>query len=85
MWVSLQLALPLFVLQVIAERRLHAAGDVPPNARFLGRRQLVLMFRYTHLLHHRRSYLFSRVRAGTDRLRVGVDVVKFLALPIGLS
>ena len=57
MWVSLQLALPLFILQVIASIVVRAAaGDVPPHAaRLLGRGAVRAdAVDLEPVLHHRR-------------------------------
>jgi peptide/nickel transport system permease protein len=90
MWVSLQLALPLFVLQLIASTAFalllalfrHTALD------FWGVVTCVLMLSISSLFYIIvGQYFFSRVLklAPISGYVGGWDVVKFLVLPIGLS
>jgi peptide/nickel transport system permease protein len=90
MWVSLQLALPLFVLQLIASTAFalllalfrHTALD------FWGVVACVLMLSISSLFYIIvGQYFFSRVLklAPISGYVGGWDVVKFLVLPIGLS
>ena len=90
MWVSLQMALPLFVLQVIASTAFalllvmfrHSALD------FWGVVSCVLMLSISSLFYIIvGQYLFSRVLmlAPISGYVSGWDAAKFLVLPIGLS
>ncbi len=90
MWVSLQMALPLFVLQVIASTAFalllvmfrHSALD------FWGVVSCVVMLSISSLFYIIvGQFLFSRVLmlAPISGYASGLDVFKFLALPIGLS
>ena len=90
MWVSLQLALPLFILQVIASTAFALLLVLFRHSRldFWGVVLCVVMLSISQpVLHHRRPVpLLARAQAGADLgLRGGLDAVKFLVLPIGLS
>ncbi|CAD5365862.1 Peptide ABC transporter permease [Rubrivivax sp. A210] len=90
MWVSLQMALPLFVLQVIASTAFalllvmfrHSPLD------FWGVVSCVVMLSISSLFYIIvGQYMFSRVLmlAPISGYASGLDAAKFLALPIGLS
>jgi peptide/nickel transport system permease protein len=90
MWVSLQLALPLFVLQVIASTVFALLLVMFRHTRwdFWGVVLCVLMLSISSLFYIIvGQYLFSRVLrlAPISGYAPGLDVVKFLLLPIGLS
>jgi len=90
MWVSLQLALPLFVLQVIASTVFALLLVMFRHTRwdFWGVVLCVLMLSISSLFYIIvGQYLFSRVLrlAPISGYAPGLDVVKFLMLPIGLS
>jgi peptide/nickel transport system permease protein len=90
MWVSLQLALPLFVLQVIASTAFALLLVMFRNTRldFWGVVACVLMLSISSLFYIIvGQFLFSRVLklAPISGYAAGLDVIKFLALPIGLS
>jgi len=90
MWVSLQLALPLFVLQVIASTVFALLLVMFRRTRwdFWGVVLCVLMLSISSLFYIIvGQYLFSRVLrlAPISGYAPGLDVVKFLLLPIGLS
>ena len=90
MWVSLQLALPLFVLQVIASTAFALLLVMFRNTRldFWGVVACVLMLSISSLFYIIvGQFLFSRVLklAPISGYAPGLDVIKFLALPIGLS
>ena len=90
MWVSLQLALPLFVLQVIASTAFALLLVMFRHTRldFWGVVACVLMLSISSLFYIIvGQFLFSRVLklAPISGYAAGLDVVKFLALPIGLS
>ena len=90
MWVSLQLALPLFVLQVIASTAFALLLVMFRHTRFdlWGVVACVLMLSISSLFYIIvGQYLFSRVLklAPISGYAGGLDVVKFLALPILLS
>ncbi len=90
MWVSLQLALPLFVLQVIASTVFALLLVMFRRTRwdFWGVVLCVLMLSISSLFYIIvGQYLFSRVLrlAPISGYAPGLDVVKFLMLPIGLS
>ncbi len=90
MWVSLQMALPLFILQVIASTAFalllvmfrHSALD------FWGVVACVVMLSISSLFYIIvGQFLFSRVLmlAPISGYAGGLDLFKFLSLPIGLS
>jgi peptide/nickel transport system permease protein len=90
MWVSLQMALPLFVLQVIASTAFALLLVMFRNSRldFWGVVSCVLMLSISSLFYIIvGQYLFSRVLklAPISGYAPGLDAVKFLILPIGLS
>ncbi|MDE2147328.1 MAG: ABC transporter permease [Burkholderiales bacterium] len=90
MGVSLQLALPLFVLQVIASTGLALLLVMFRNSRldFWGVVACVLMLSISSLFYIIvGQFLFSRVLrlAPISGWAGGLDAVKFLLLPIGLS
>jgi len=90
MWVSLQLALPLFVLQVIASTAFALLLVMLRNSRldFWGVVSCVLMLSISSLFYIIvGQYLFSRVLklAPISGYAPGLDAVKFLILPILLS
>ena len=90
MWVSLQLALPLFVLQVIASTAFALLLVMFRHSRldFWGVVTCVLMLSISSLFYIIvGQFLFSRVLrlAPISGYAPGLDVIKFLALPIGLS
>jgi peptide/nickel transport system permease protein len=90
MWVSLQLALPLFLLQVIASTAFALLLVMFRHTRldFWGVVACVLMLSISSLFYIIvGQYLFSRVLklAPISGYAPGLDVVKFLALPILLS
>ena len=90
MKVSLQMALPLFVLQVIASTAFALLLVLFRHSRldFWGVVSCVLMLSISSLFYIIvGQYLFSRVLklAPISGYAPGLDVVKFLVLPIGLS
>ena len=90
MWVSLKLALPLFVLQVIASTAFALLLVMFRHSRldFWGVVSCVLMLSISSLFYIIvGQYLFSRVLklAPISGFANGFDAVKFLVLPIGLS
>ena len=90
MWVSLQMALPLFVLQVIASTAFALLLVMFRNSRldFWGVVSCVLMLSISSLFYIIvGQYLFSRVLklAPISGYAPGLDAVKFLLLPVGLS
>jgi len=90
MWVSLQMALPLFVLQVIASTAFALLLVMFRNSRldFWGVVSCVLMLSISSLFYIIvGQYLFSRVLklAPISGYAPGLDAVKFLILPIALS
>ena len=90
MWVSVQLALPLFVLQVIASTAFALGLVMFRHTRFdfWGVVACVLMLSISSLFYIIvGQYLFSRVLklAPISGYAGGLDVVKFLILPIGLA
>ena len=90
MWVSLQMALPLFVLQVLASTAFALLLVMLRNSRldFWGVVSCVLMLSISSLFYIIvGQYLFSRVLklAPISGYAPGWDAVKFLLLPIGLS
>ncbi len=90
MGVSLQMALPLFVLQVIASTAFALLLVMFRNSRldFWGVVSCVLMLSISSLFYIIvGQYLFSRVLKLTpiSGYAPGLDAVKFLALPVGLS
>jgi peptide/nickel transport system permease protein len=90
MWVSLQMALPLFVLQVIASTAFALLLVMFRNSRldFWGVVSCVLMLSISSLFYIIvGQYLFSRVLklAPISGYAPGIDAVKFLLLPVGLS
>ncbi len=90
MWVSMQLALPLFVLQVIASTALALLLTMFRHTRldFWGVVTCVVMLSISSLFYIIvGQFLFSRVLklAPISGYAGGLDVVKFLALPIALS
>jgi len=90
MWVSLQLALPLFILQVIASTAFALQLVMFRNTRldFWGVVACVVMLSISSLFYIIvGQFLFSRVLklAPISGYTNGLDVIKFLALPIGLS
>ena len=87
---SLQLALPLFVLQVIASTAFALLLVLFRNSRldFWGVVSCVLMLSISSLFYIIvGQYLFSRVLklAPISGYAPGLDAIKFLVLPIGLS
>ncbi|MBE0550287.1 MAG: ABC transporter permease [Rubrivivax sp.] len=90
MWVSLQMALPLFVLQVLASTAFALLLVMFRNSRldFWGVVSCVLMLSISSLFYIIvGQYLFSRVLklAPISGYAPGLDAVKFLVLPIALS
>ena len=90
MWVSLQMALPLFVLQVIASTAFALLLVMFRNSRldFWGVVSCVLMLSISSLFYIIvGQYLFSRVLklVPISGYAPGLDAIKFLLLPIGLS
>ncbi|MDE2613536.1 MAG: ABC transporter permease [Burkholderiales bacterium] len=90
MWVSLQLALPLFVLQVIASTAFALLLVMFRHSRldFWGVVACVLMLSISSLFYIIvGQFLFSRVMrlAPISGYAPGFDAVKFLVLPIALS
>ena len=90
MWVSLQLALPLFILQVIASTAFALLLVMFRHSRldFWGVVVCVLMLSISSLFYIIvGQFLFSRVLklAPISGYVGGFDAVKFLLLPIGLS
>ena len=90
MWVSLQMALPLFVLQVIASTAFALLLVMFRHSRldFWGVVACVLMLSISSLFYIIvGQYLFSRVLklAPISGYAPGLDAIKFLALPILLS
>jgi peptide/nickel transport system permease protein len=90
MWVSLQMALPLFVLQVIASTAFALLLVMFRNSRldFWGVVSCVLMLSISSLFYIIvGQYLFSRVLklVPISGYAPGIDAVKFLVLPIALS
>ena len=90
MWVSLQLALPLFVLQVIASTAFALLLVMFRHTRwdFWGVVLCVLMLSISSLFYIIvGQFFFSRVLklAPISGYAPGLDVIKFLILPIGLS
>ena len=90
MWVSLQMALPLFVLQVIASTAFALLLVMFRHSRldFWGVVSCVLMLSISSLFYIIvGQYLFSRVLklAPISGYAPGLDAVKFLVLPIALS
>jgi len=90
MWVSLQMALPLFVLQVIASTAFALLLVMFRNSRldFWGVVSCVVMLSISSLFYIIvGQYLFSRVLklVPISGYAPGIDAVKFLLLPIGLS
>ena len=90
MWVSLQMALPLFILQVIASTVFALLLVMFRNSRldFWGVVACVLMLSISSLFYIIvGQFLFSRVLklAPISGFVAGLDAVKFLLLPIGLS
>ena len=90
MGVSLQMALPLFVLQVIASTAFALLLVLFRNSRldFWGVVSCVLMLSISSLFYIIvGQYLFSRVLklAPISGYAPGLDAIKFLVLPIGLS
>ncbi len=90
MWVSLQMALPLFMLQVIASTAFALLLVMFRNSAldFWGVVSCVVMLSISSLFYIIvGQFLFSRVLmlAPISGYAPGLDAVKFLALPIGLS
>ena len=90
MWVSLQMALPLFVLQVIASTAFALLLVMFRNSRldFWGVVSCVLMLSISSLFYIIvGQYLFSRVLklVPISGYAPGFDAIKFLALPVALS
>jgi peptide/nickel transport system permease protein len=90
MWVSLQMALPLFVLQVFASTAFALLLVMFRHSRldFWGVVGCVLMLSISSLFYIIvGQYLFSRVLrlAPISGYAPGLDALKFLVLPIGLS
>jgi peptide/nickel transport system permease protein len=90
MWVSLQMALPLFVLQVIASTAFALLLVMFRHSRldFWGVVSCVLMLSISSLFYIIvGQFLFSRVLrlAPISGYAPGLDAIKFLLLPIGLS
>jgi peptide/nickel transport system permease protein len=90
MWVSLQMALPLFILQVIASTAFALLLVMFRNSKLdvVGVVSCVLMLSISSLFYIIvGQYLFSRVLklAPISGYAPGLDAIKFLLLPIGLS
>ena len=90
MWVSLQMALPLFILQVMASTAFALLLVMFRNSRldFWGVVSCVLMLSISSLFYIIvGQYLFSRVLmlAPISGYAPGLDAAKFLVLPIALS
>ena len=90
MWVSLQMALPLFLLQVIASTAFALLLVMFRHSKldFWGVVSCVLMLSISSLFYIIvGQYLFSRVLklAPISGYAPGLDAVKFLVLPIALS
>jgi peptide/nickel transport system permease protein len=90
MWVSLQMALPLFILQVIASTAFALLLVMFRNSKLdvVGVISCVLMLSISSLFYIIvGQYLFSRVLklAPISGYAPGLDAIKFLLLPIGLS
>jgi peptide/nickel transport system permease protein len=90
MWVSMQMALPLFILQVIASTVFALVLVMFRHSRwdFWGVVLCVLMLSISSLFYIIvGQFLFSRVLklAPISGYAPGLDAVKFLLLPIGLS
>jgi peptide/nickel transport system permease protein len=90
MWVSIQLALPLFVLQVIASTAFALVLLLFRHTKldFWGVVACVLMLSISALFYIIvGQYLFSKLLrlAPISGYSPGWDLIKFLALPIGLS
>ena len=90
MWVSLQMALPLFVLQLLASTAFALLLVMFRNSRldFWGVVACVLMLSISSLFYIIvGQFLFSRVLrlAPISGYAPGLDAIKFLALPILLS
>ncbi|MFM2065689.1 MAG: hypothetical protein RLZZ584_598 [Pseudomonadota bacterium] len=90
MWVSLQMALPLFILQVIVSTAFALLLVMFRHSRldFWGVVTCVLMLSISSLFYIIvGQYLFSRVLklAPISGFAPGIDAVRFLLLPIGLS
>ena len=90
MWVSLQMALPLFVLQVIASTAFALLLVMLRNSwlDFWGVVSCVLMLSISSLFYIIvGQYLFSRVLklVPISGYAPGLDAIKFLMLPVGLS
>jgi peptide/nickel transport system permease protein len=90
MWVSLQMALPLFVLQVIASTAFALLLAMFRNSKldFWGVVSCVFMLSISSLFYIIvGQFLFSRVfkLSPISGYAPGLDAVKFLLLPIGLS
>jgi peptide/nickel transport system permease protein len=90
MWVSLQLALPLFVLQVIASTAFALLLAMFRNSKldFWGVVSCVFMLSISSLFYIIvGQFLFSRVfrLSPISGYAPGLDAVKFVLLPIGLS
>jgi peptide/nickel transport system permease protein len=90
MWVSMQMALPLFILQVVASTVFALVLVMFRHSRwdFWGVVLCVLMLSISSLFYIIvGQFLFSRVLklAPISGYAPGLDAVKFLLLPIGLS
>ena len=90
MWVSLQMALPLFILQVMASTSFALLLVMFRNSKldFWGVVSCVVMLSISSLFYIIvGQYLFSRVLklAPISGYAPGLDAIKFLVLPIGLS
>jgi peptide/nickel transport system permease protein len=90
MWVSLQMALPLFVLQVIASTAFALLLAMFRNSKldFWGVVSCVIMLSISSLFYIIvGQFLFSRVfkLSPISGYAPGLDAVKFLLLPVGLS
>ncbi len=90
MWVSIQMALPLFILQVIASTSFALLLVMFRNSRldFWGVVTCVLMLSISSLFYIIvGQFLFSRVLklAPISGYAPGLDAIKFLILPIALS
>ncbi len=90
MWVSLQMALPLFILQVFASTAFALLLVMFRNSAldFWGVVSCVVMLSISSLFYIIvGQYLFSRVLmlAPISGYAPGLDAVKFLMLPVGLS
>jgi peptide/nickel transport system permease protein len=90
MWVSLQMALPLFILQVIASTAFALLLVMFRNSRldFWGVVACVLMLSISSLFYIIvGQFLFSKVLrlAPISGYAPGLDAVKFMLLPIALS